>query len=394
MAMEKKYIITNSGSASRKYALYEKDTQLFSCHIEEEGNGFVATISVKNKEHSIPVSYEDYSESENFLLKLLLSESLIKDKKEVSAIAFRIVAPGEYFYNTKKIDSEYIKKLKEAQKDIPLHISEVLVEIKKFKKLFPDAESIGISDSAFHATLPKHSRVYAIPESMTSIGIQRYGYHGISLSSVLERMYKIFDQLPKRIIVCHLGSGASITALKDGKSFDTSMGFTPLEGLIMATRSGDIDPGAVVEIAREKKLTLEKCESYLNKESGLLGLSGFSSDIRELLKGELSGDTRASFALEMYIYRIKKYIGSYIAALGGIDALIFTATVGERSFVIREKICDELKVFGIVLDKEKNNSIISKEGNIENNSSLIPVVVVPTNEISEMAKETRIILEL
>jgi len=394
MAMETKYIVANSGSASRKYAFYEGDHPLLFCHIEHENGGIIATCRVQKKEYVLPISDEDYARSGRFFISLALKEKLISEKNEISAVGFRVVAPGEYFLETKKIDSEYIQKLKDARENVPLHTSEIFFEIEEFSKLLSEAIYIGISDSAFHKNLPHLAKSYAISSDMNEAGIRRYGYHGISLSYISEKMKDIFGSVPERVIVCHLGSGASVTALKNGKCFDTSMGFTPLEGLVMATRSGDIDAGAVIEIAKKKNISLEKVEEYLNTQSGLLGLSGFSSDVRELLKKEAVGDTRAAFALEMFIYRVKKYIGAYSAILGGIDAIIFTAAIGERSPVMRERICNGLDYLGIILDEEKNKSVISKESSIEGALSRVTVAVIPTDETSEMANELRNFLKV
>lgn len=361
--------------------------------MEEEGDGFVATYDILGKKNKTAISQDDYKKSGAFLVSLLLEEKLISQKNEIAAIGFRIVAPGDYFSTTRKIDPEYIEMLKNMLKKAPLHIAGVSSEIDEFSELLPEAVFVGISDSAFHSDMPDMARGYAITSDMREAGIKRYGYHGISFSYVSLRMKDIFGSTPERAIICHLGGGSSITALKNGKSVDTSMGFTPLEGLMMATRSGDIDVGAAVEIARNKKLSPEEIEQYLNKECGLLGISGFSSDIRELLKKEAEGDERSSLALGMFVYRIKKYIGSYIAALGELDALIFTATVGERSYIMRSRICEKMDFLGIVIDEKKNEELAG-EGFIENTSSRVKIAVIPTDETLEMARETRDFLRI
>jgi len=388
MAMEKKYLIANPGSASRKYALYEGDKQLLFCHLEEEDGGFVATYDTLGKKNKVSVSESDYKKGGAFFISLLLEEKLISQKNEIAAIGFRIVAPGDYFSTIRKIDSGYIEKLRKVSEKAPLHTTGVFVEINEFSELLPEAVFVGISDSAFHSDMPNVAREYAITSDMHEAGIKRYGYHGISFSYISSKMKDIFGSIPERAIVCHLGGGSSITALKNGKSIDTSMGFTPLEGLVMATRSGNIDVSAAVEIARNKKISIEEVEEYLNKECGLLGVSGFSSDIRELLKKESKGDERSSLALQMFVYRIKKYIGSYIAALGGLDALIFTATVGERSYIMRSRICEKMDSLGIIIDEKKNGGLPG-EGFIEDASSRVKIAVIPTDETLEMAREMR-----
>lgn len=391
--MEKKYLIVNPGSASRKFALYEGSKQLIFCHLEDEDGGFVATYDILGKKNKVSISEDDYKKGGAFFLSLLSENNLISQKEEIAAIGFRIVAPGEYFSAVKKMDSGYIEKLKEVSEKAPLHTAGAFVEINEFSELLPDATFVGISDSAFHSDMPDIAREYAITSDMREAGIKRYGYHGISFSYIASKMKDVFGSMPEKVIVCHLGGGSSITALKNGKSVDTSMGFTPLEGLVMATRSGNIDVGAAIEIARNKKIPLEEVEQYLNKECGLLGVSGSSSDIRELLKKESEGDKYSSLALQMFVYRIKRYIGSYIAALGGLDALIFTATVGERSYIMRSRICENMDFLGIVLDESKNKGFTG-EGSIEAASSRVKIAVIPTDETSEMARETRDYLKI
>lgn len=350
MAMEK-YLIINPGSASNKYALFNEDGQKLSTfHFERENSGFVVTISNQKKK----IKKEDYDNALKYVVNFL--------KEEIRACAVRIVAPGEYFSEDRLIDKNFINKLERQKDSAPLHIGPELEEIKKIKKILPKTKLIAVSDSAFYKNLPEKAKYYGLPKELE---IRRFGYHGISMASILNKLKKL-GKLPKRTIVCHLGSGSSITAVLDGHAIDTSMGFTPLEGLLMATRPGDIDVGALIYLAKKKKFNFSQLEEYLNTKCGLLGLSGKTSDIRELLKLEKKGDKDAKLALEIFVYRIQKYIGSYITALGGLDLLVFTATIGERSSIMRGRILKGLKHFG-----------------------KFDVKIVPTSEGEEMFRQLR-----
>ncbi len=383
--MEKTYLIVNPGSASKKYAVYRGGTEAFFCHIEYEGDGIVARYRVFGAEKTpLSISSEDYQKSARFILSLLAKETI--QTSEFQGIVFRIVAPGEYFSVTRAIDEEYLKNLRSVYEEAPLHITETLSEIDDFRSILSSILFLGISDSSFHSSLPDVSRFYGIDTHMKARGIRKYGYHGISLAYILSRIKEIKGKVPENIIVCHLGSGSSVTALKNGASIDTSMGFTPLEGLLMATRSGDIDAGAAIQIARDNNFSLDELETYLNTKSGLLGV-GNSSDVRELLIREIAGDADASLALRMFVYRVKKYIGAYIAVLGGVDMLVFTGTIGERSFVMRSRICSELETLGIMLDAEKNALSILSHMFIHASSSKTEILAVQTNEVLQMARE-------
>lgn len=389
----KKYLIINLGSASKKYSLYEDEREVFRAHFEMENSDFVVTESVGEAHEKTKISQEEYEHSGKRLLSVLVSKNIIKDTGEIATLGFRVVAPGEYFVKVRTIDAEYREKLKEAYEIAPLHIEAVLKGIEEFVNLLPSMPMIGVSDSAFHATIPETARLYALPiEDSHKYGLYRYGYHGISVASVLNIAKEMLGDLPPRVIVCHLGSGSSITAVKDGKSIDTSMGFTPLEGVVMATRTGDIDPGALLYLGKKLNLSFDGLDEYLNHKCGLLGLSGGKeSGVRELIELEKAGDQNAKTALDVWAYRVKKYIGAYTAALGGLDLLIFTATIGERSFIMRERICDGLGNLGIAIDKEKNNQLDGgKSGFIENGPLPVKVVVVTTDEMRQIAKEISI----
>lgn len=374
----KKIFITNVGSESRKYALYQNGELVFSAHFE------------KGK-----ISLQEFENSTEYVVNELISQKLIGEKNEIFAIGFRVVAPGSYFLQNKIIDDEYLKKLETAKEQAPLHINPMLSELKALEQILPGIPIVGVSDSAFHGSLPARARFYGIPKKTAEeLDIFRFGYHGISFESIIGKLKNIFSDLsaqagnlPERIIICHLGGGSSIAAIKGGKSIDTSMGFTPLEGVVMANRAGDIDAGAVIYLSKKFGYGPDEMENYLNTQCGLLGLSGKSNDVRELLEMEKGGDENAKLALEVMVYKIKKYIGAYFAALNGADVLIFSATIGERSAIMRARICAELENLGIVLDNEKNNETISVDGFINKDESPVKIAVITTDEMGQMAKE-------
>lgn len=386
--MEKKYLIVNPGSASRKYALYIGAIEAFQAYFEAEDGGFVVTKKNADHEEKIKISEREFDESAEKTLAFLIADGIIADKNEISAVGFRIVASGDYFIKTKLIDGEYVKKLTEVQEMAPLHISAALSEIQKFTTLIKGVPFVGVSDSAFHAAMPEKARIYALPIEITrELGIYRFGYHGISVQSVLRIARELIGKIPSRIIVCHLGSGSSITAVKDGKCLDTSMGFTPLEGVVMGTRPGDVDAGALIYLAKKLNLSPGELDEFLNHKCGLLGLSGKTNDVRELIVLSKKGDENARRALEIFVYRVQKYIGAYFAALGGLDLLIFTAAIGERSAIIRDLICQELEALGVKIDNEKNSRTIEKDGFIESGESAVKIAAIKTDEMAEIARE-------
>ncbi len=381
-------LVVNTGSDSHKYALYEFDREVFRLHLEKEGSGFVANLVFALRREKRPISDSDYQAPVDFLLKILIDWEIISDKSEISSVGIRIVAPGEYFLSHNIVDDKYFARIVEVKAEAPLHVGAIILEIEEIRKILPGVKIVGISDSGFHKTLPEVMRRYAIPEAdSTSLGIYRCGYHGISVASIAYKIEKWLGVVPERVIVCHLGSGSSLTALKNGQSFDTSMGFTPLEGLPMGSRVGNIDPGAVIALGQKKGLSFSELEKYFNTECGLLGLSGKTKDVRELLELETRGDKGAKLALDSFVYNIKKYIGSYMAALGGLDLLVFTATIGERSFVIRDRVCSGLQRLGLILDQEKNGRTVSIDGFIHADKQSVPIAVITTDEMGEMVRE-------
>ena len=386
----KNIFVINTGSASKKYALYRGDKRMFFAHFETEGAGFIATIDCGGSVLRV-ISQDDFNNSLEYVLKELAgSASLTDPQKQISAIGFRIVAPGDYFTKHRLIDDEYLKELNDERDNAPLHIVPMLDELAEVRRLLKGIKIVGVSDSVFHSTLPALAYTYGIPHEMAEkFGVRKFGYHGSSFASVARKVEAMSGGMPARMIVCHLGSGSSITAIKDGKSIDTSMGFSPLEGVPMRTRVGDIDPGAVIRLGESLKCGFEELERFLYTQSGLLGISGKSNDTRDLLALEQQGDVRAKLALDVFVYRIQKYIGAYFAILGGLDLLVFSATIGERSPIIRERICRNLGALGIILNKDKNEAMSSRDGFIHKEESIAQVSVVITDEMGEIARETR-----
>lgn len=321
--MEKYYLTINVGSASKKYAIYNGDILVSSVHIEK------ADLGPQN-----------------------LADFLGDHSSKISAIGFRIVAPGEYFQSSKVIDDVYIQKLAEVENEEPLHIGLMRTELQIIKDLLPQIKIIGVSDSEFHKNLSDVARAYAVPQNGGDKNtVHKIGYHGISLSSIVKKLTQKNGTIPKKTIVCHLGSGSSITALLNGISVETSMGYSPLAGIPMATRVGDIDAGAVMHIVKQNNFTIEELENYLYNQCGLLGLSGTTGEMKTLLEMENppaggQSDEKAHFAIEVFVYNIRKYIGAYSAVLGGLDMLVFAGTIGERSEILRHRILENMDYLG------------------------------------------------
>ncbi len=386
----KKYLIVNTGSASKKYAFYKGEEKVYSGHFEMEGSDLVITENFGADNQKTILDKNDYPRAVEVVLESLIKNKVIDSKEEVDLVGIRIVAPGEYFLTNRFIDDIYLAKAADALEKVPLHLGPALLEIENIKKSFGDAMPIaGVSDSAFHATIPEHAKFYAIPiADSRRLGLCRVGYHGISVQSVVSKAQETLGNLPEKIIVCHLGGGASVTAVKNGESIDTSMGFTPLEGLVMATRVGDLDPCAVLYLSEKLNKDYKELGQYFNNECGLLGLSGKSSDIRELLTNEKAGDADSTLALKVYVHRLKQYIGKMAADLGGVDLLILAGTVGERSFVMRERICNGLEFLGLELDQNLNNKLVGIDAEISKVNSKAKILVIKTDEMEEIAKVT------
>jgi acetate kinase len=393
--MNKKYLIVNTGSASKKYALYEGGTQSAFLHLETENGGFVSTLTHEKGMEKSKISAEEFKNSLEYLVSVFTEKNYITSLKDIFGVGIRIVAPGIYFTENRFIDAEFLKHIEKAGKMAPLHIEAISSEIKALKAFFGDKlPMFGVSDSVFHKDMPERSKYYAIPlDDAKKFDIFRYGYHGISMQSIVKKLSNR-GQLPSKMIVCHIGGGVSITAIKDGKSVDTTMGFTPLEGMVMSTRVGDIDSGALIYLSECLGISGTELRQYLNKKSGLLGLSGgLSDDVRDLLVAEEEGNKEAKNALDIYSYRIQKQIGAYKVTLGGLDAIIFAGTVGERSFKMRKRICDGLEVLGARMDKHRSGMVDDFDSVISAHDSRVKIQIIKTDEMKIIAEKTREVIK-
>ena len=397
-----KILVLNCGSSSIKYQLFDisKGSVLAKGIVEKIGlkGSFLKNERFDGDKIKLEGEILDHQSGIEFLLGLMISEKrgVIKSLNELDAVGHRLVHGGETFQESCYLDEVTIKGVEDCSDLAPLHNPANLKGIYAMKNLLPEVPQVGVFDTSFHQTMPDYTFMYALPYSLyKKYGIRRYGFHGTSHSYVSRRACEILnvDSSGKKIITCHLGNGASITAIKNGKSFDTSMGLTPVEGLIMGTRSGDVDAGALTLIMEKEEIDFSSLNTLLNKHSGVLGISGISSDMREVESAAAEGEERAILALKMYQYRVKKYIGAYAAAMGGVDLLIFTGGIGENSPDDREKICEDMEFMGLVFDKKANEGVRGKELIISKKESRVTVMIVPTNEEFVIASETRDIVE-
>ncbi len=386
--MEKKILIVNPGSASKKYSFYVDGKEVLRAHFESENGGFVVSWGSDKVNEKKNITEFDFKKSAAIVLARLKEAGIMADAGEIHSVGFRTVAAGDYFLETRFIDEEFLKQLAGAEDRAPLHVSALHLELREFAIILPETKKYAVSDSTFYKERPDYSKNYGLPYSLAKeLQMFRFGYHGISGASIARRAPLVLGNLPSRVVVCHLGSGISIIGIKDGKGIDASMGFTPLEGTMMSTRVGNIDPGALIHLIKRKGFSPDELNTFLNKKCGLLGLSEISDDMRELLKKEAEGDLSAKRAIDTFVYQIKKQVGSLIAVLGGIDSLIFTATMGERSNIIRERVCAGLEGLGIKINKAKNDEAIGTDGVISEEGSAVLVAVIKTDEMREMFED-------
>lgn len=389
-----KILVINCGSSSIKYKLYEMDSRqtLAAGGIEKIGlpGAFLKIKMNDGSSKVIEAEIPDHSVGIKMMFDALLNKEYgaISSLDEIGAAGHRIVHGG-VFTKSQVVTDAMIEEWKQYMDLAPLHSYAHLKGYNAVKELLPNLKQVFVFDTAFHQTMPDYAYMYALPyQYYTEDHIRRYGAHGTSHRYVTQRSAEVFGQLPKRLITCHIGNGASISAVLDGKCVDTSMGLTPLEGLMMGTRTGDIDSSAILTIMKKEGLTPDEANDLLNKKSGLLGVTGISSDMREVEKASREGNERATLALKMYNYRIRKYIGTYAAVLGGVDALVFTAGVGEHQWDVREGALEGLEFLGIELDKEKNKANNGEEEIISTPSSRVKVAVIPTDEEWMIASDT------
>ena len=394
--MENKLIlITNPGSSSRKYALYRGQELVCSLHFEFEGKDIICTLKkADGSKKTLKQDFKELTSTVANLNRILTEEGYLGGMTKLDAILVRGAVPGEYFTQDHVVDDEYLKNLEKSKKRAPLHVPVVAGEIEHFTKSFKSTPLLSISDSAFHADRPDLMKYYAFDTDLADKNdIKRFGFHGLSMGSIVNYM-KSQDILPEKLIVCHLGSGSSITAVFEGKSLDTTMGYSPLEGLMMATRAGSMDVSAGLAIKRALGYDSDdSIEKYLNKECGLLGVSGQTDDMREIIRLRDEGDKKGTFAHAMFVYRVQSCIGQMAASLGGVDAIVFTATIGERSDEIRRMVGQKLSYLGFSIDEKKNVSDMpERHTNIAAEGSK-PVWVIRTDEFEEMIRRAGVLLD-
>ena len=388
-------LVINCGSSSLKYQLINSETEgvLAKGLCERIGiDGMLTYQPEGGEKEKSEIAMPTHTEAINAVLAALTNEKsgVIKSLSEVGAVGHRVVHGGEKFTSSCLINDESMKAIEECNDLAPLHNPANLIGIRACQELMPGVPMVAVFDTAFHQTMPDVAYTYGIPyEYYEKYKVRRYGFHGTSHSYVSKRTAEIVGKPydPMKIIVCHLGNGASISAVNCGKSVDTSMGLTPLEGLVMGTRSGDLDPAIIDFVGKKEGLSLDEMNEVLNKKSGMLGISGVSSDGRDLEAAAETGNKRAQLALDVFDYRVIKYIGAYAAAMNGVDAIAFTAGIGENNIKMRKDVCSSLTYLGVKLDEEKNN-VRGEERIISADDSKVQVLLVPTNEELAIARET------
>ena len=391
-----KVLVINSGSSSLKYQFIDMTNesvlakgvcdrigleQSFLKHSKIGGNTVVIEKDLYNHKLAIKEVISALTDDEI---------GVIKDMKEISAVGHRVVHGGERFYKSVIIDDEVKEAIEKCSELAPLHNPSNIIGIDACRQIMPDVPMVAVFDTAFHQTIPRHAYIYALPyEIYEKYGLRRYGFHGTSHKYVSERAAKMLNKPIEelKIVSCHLGNGASICAVKYGKSIETSMGFTPLQGLCMGTRSGTIDPAVISFLMEKEKMTVKDISDFLNKKSGVLGVSGVSSDFRDIQEAAESGNDRAKLALDIFCYRVKRFIGDYIAIMNGVDAVVFTAGIGENNDYVRREVLTDMDFLGIKIDEEKNK-VKGKEMDISTPDAKVKTLVIPTNEELAIARET------
>ena len=390
-----KILVVNAGSSSLKYQLIEMDNEsvLAKGVCERIGQqGSVLVHRGKGEEVRIQGAMPTHSEAIKMVLDALVDKNygVISDMKEIAAVGHRVLHGGVIFKESALVTDETLKQI-ESNIDLgPLHMPPNIMGIKACRAAMPHAPQVAVFDTTFHATMPDYAYMYAIPyDDYKNFKIRKYGFHGTSHLFVSGEAAKLMGRKDFKLVVCHLGNGASVSAVKDGKCVDTSMGLTPLEGLVMGTRSGDIDPAVIEYLMDKKGMDIHEATNYLNKKSGVLGVSGVSSDFRDLVAAMNDGNDRARLAVDMFSYRVKKYIGSYAAAMGGLDCVAFTGGIGEHTEIVREKVMSGLEFLGIDFDYDKNNNVPRGEITLLTKpASKVKVYIIPTNEELVIARET------
>lgn len=396
-----KILVLNCGSSSVKYKLIDTadNSVLAEGGVEKIGlnDGFLKYKKNDGSKAVIELGLVDHNGAVQAILNLLTdpAEGCIKSYDEIDAVGHRVVHGAEKFSESVLINDEVKDMIKQCYDIAPLHNPANMTGIDAITTLMPGKPQVAVFDTAFHQTMPAKSFLYALPyKYYEDVGVRRYGFHGTSHRYVSQRVCEFLgvDSKDQKIITCHVGNGGSITAVDGGKSVDTSMGLTPTEGLMMGTRVGDVDPGALVYLMLKHNLSATDLQKIINKESGMAGVTGISSDMREIEAAVNAGDERAILGLAMYEQRILKYIGAYAAEMGGVDIIVFTGGVGENQTSLREAVCEPLKFMGVEIDKELNSGIRGKEAVVSTAASKVKVVVIPTDEELMIARDTEAIV--
>jgi acetate kinase len=395
-------LVINCGSSSVKYQLFDMSTETALAKGMVARIGMSASVlthkSVDKEEIKITREILDHIQAIEQVVALLVSPNhgVIRDVSEITAVGHRVVHGGEQFTDSVTIDDDIMRELRNLIELAPLHNPHNIRGINACQKTLPDATQVAVFDTAMHAKMPPHAYIYGIPYILYKrYQIRRYGFHGMSHHYVSERAAAIMgkDRSELKMITCHLGNGASVAAIDRGTSIDTSMGFTPLEGLLMGTRCGDMDPAIILHIMSREELSLHEANTLMNKHSGVAGISGVSSDMREVIQASNEGNPTARLALEVYCYRIKKYIGAYAAAMNGLDCVVFTGGVGENSVNVRRLTCDNMDFLGIKLDQALNEKTRATETDISAADAGTRTLVIPTNEELVIARDTKRLME-
>ncbi len=391
-----KILVINAGSSSLKYQLIDMTDESVIlkgvCERITFAGGQLTQKTFDGRQCIIKQDMPTHKEAMEIVLKAMLDKEngALNSIDEIGAVGHRVLHSGEDFHSSVVIDEEVIAICEKNAELGPLHMPGNIACIKSCREVMPGVPMVAVFDTTFHSTMPAKAYMYGIPYSVyEQYKIRKYGFHGTSHKFVSEETIKLLGKKDSKIVVCHLGNGSSISAVKDGKCQDTSMGFTPLEGLVMGTRSGDIDPAAVEFLRAKLNLSPEEVVNYLNKKCGILGVSELSSDLRDLTAAAEQGNEKARLALEILAYRVKKYVGSYIAVLGGVDAIVFTGGIGEHSELVRSLVMEGMEYCGAKFDEKKNQEYSNDIGYLNTDDSKVKIIVLPTNEELSIARETK-----
>ena len=398
-----KILVLNSGSSSLKYQLIDAETEevvakgIAECVGVAQRQGRIIQETKRDGKVVFDAEMDCHDEAMGRVFALLTDpeKGVVKQVDEIVAVGHRVVHGGEKFVQPTLITNDVVAEIEKVSQLAPLHNPPNLDGIRACRRLMPGIPQVAVFDTAFHATIPDYAYMYALPyDYYTAFGVRRYGFHGTShqyVAGIALKMLATDGIAPEssRIITCHLGNGCSMAAIQGGRVVDTSMGLPPAEGLVMGTRSGDLDPAILVYLARRLDASVSDIDRIINKESGLQGVSGLSSDMRDIEEAAAKGHARAELALAVFCYRIRKYVGAYAAAMGGLDAIVFTAGIGENSPIIRERVCRDLGFLGVELDTEKNSTERGRAVNLATPTSRVQVLLVPTNEERMIARETK-----